>query len=225
VSLLHIENVSKSYRVGKNPVNVLHDINLQITRGEFVAFMGRSGAGKSTLLNILGLLDSEYQGTYLLEGIDVSTLKERRRASFRGTKIGFVFQGFNLLPKLNLAENIELPLIYCGVKRKARKARVEQLMEQFGLADRARHRPGEISGGQKQRVAIARALAPKPAIILADEPTGNLDSTTTGDILQLLKDVHQQGNTLLLITHEDDVARVAQRTIYLKDGKIVTSLS
>lgn len=213
--------LGKSYFLGGERIDVLHNVDLTVGRGAYTAIMGHSGAGKSTLLNILGCLDSPTEGEYLFNGRDVASLSETQLAEVRNREIGFVFQNFNLLPKLDIQGNVELPLIYGGVPRRVRKERVEEILRRFGLWERRDHRPSEISGGQKQRVAIARALIKKPAVILADEPTGNLDSHTTGDILDVLDELHREGNTIVVITHEIDVAARASRRIRIVDGEIV----
>lgn len=211
----------KQYFLGKESIPVLRSINLSVGKGEYVAIMGQSGAGKSTLLNILGCLDKPSSGEYLINGINISSMNESRLAHIRNSEIGFVFQNFNLLPKLDVSGNIELPLIYANISSKERKQRVEAVMKRLGIWERRHHKPNEISGGQKQRVAIARALVKKPSIILADEPTGNLDSHTTLEILTVFKELNDEGNTIVLITHESDVALHAGRTIKLSDGRIV----
>lgn len=211
----------KQYFLGKESIPVLHSINLSIEKGEYVAIMGQSGAGKSTLLNILGCLDKPSSGEYLINSIKISSMNETQLAQIRNNEIGFVFQNFNLLPKLDVSGNIELPLIYANISGKERKLRVEAVMKRLGIWERRHHKPNEISGGQKQRVAIARALVKKPSIILADEPTGNLDSQTTQEILSVLRELNNEGNTIILITHEYEVASNAGRTIKLADGRIV----
>ncbi|KMQ52108.1 macrolide transporter ATP-binding /permease protein [Chitinispirillum alkaliphilum] len=214
-------NLNKSYRLGKQEVPVLKNVNFKVNQGDYVAIMGHSGAGKSTLLNILGCLDIPSSGEYRITGTEISTLSQNQLAEIRSTEIGFVFQNFNLLPKLNLYLNVELPLIYGNVNASERKPRIERVLKMLDIWDRRHHKPNELSGGQKQRAAIARALVKKPSIILADEPTGNLDSHTTGEILNVFSTLHSEGNTILVITHEDEVAAKAQRTIRLDDGRIV----
>lgn len=211
----------KQYFLGKESIPVLRSINLSVEKGEYVAIMGQSGAGKSTLLNILGCLDLPSSGEYLINSIKISSMNETQLAQIRNSEIGFVFQNFNLLPKLDVSGNIELPLIYANISSKERKLRVEAVMKRLGIWERRRHLPNEISGGQKQRVAIARALVKKPSIILADEPTGNLDSQTTQEILSIFRELNNEGNTIVLITHEHDVASNAGRTIKLADGRII----
>ncbi|MBL8026505.1 MAG: ABC transporter ATP-binding protein [Fibrobacteres bacterium] len=211
-------DVKKSYKLADSEVPVLHGITFHVSKGDFVSIMGPSGSGKSTLLNILGCLDIPTSGRYLLNGRDVSTLTESELAEERNKTIGFVFQNFNLLPKLDLAANVELPLIYGNVPRKERKELVERILNRLGIWERRHHKPNEISGGQKQRTAIARALVKNPAIILADEPTGNLDSVTTSEILNLFRELHSEGNTLAIITHEIEVASVTKRQFHIRDG-------
>lgn len=216
--ILQTTNLCKSYYLGKETLQVLFDVNLTVHMGDFVAIMGPSGSGKSTLLNILGCLDTPTSGDYFLNTKSIKGLSQSRLADIRNHDIGFVFQNFNLLPKLNLTANVELPLIYGNVPGEKRKQLVESTLKQLGLWERRNHRPNEISGGQKQRTALARALVKKPSIILADEPTGNLDSTTTQEILNLLHQLHEQGNTILVITHELEVARRAGKIYHLRDG-------
>lgn len=220
--VLETRNLCKSYHLGKEPVPVLFDVNMKVERGEFVAIMGPSGSGKSTLLNIIGCLDTPSSGEYLLGGTNVSLFSQEELAEVRNRRIGFVFQNFNLLPKLTITRNVELPLIYGNVPKGERKDLVEQSLTRLGLWERRQHRPNEISGGQKQRVALARALVKKPSMILADEPTGNLDSSTTAEIMALLKELNREGNTILVITHEQDVADQAQRVLHLLDGRLNT---
>jgi putative ABC transport system ATP-binding protein len=220
-SVLSLNHVYKNYTVGRDTITVLNDVCLSVDKGEFLAIMGHSGAGKSTLLNIIGCLDKPTQGSFLFNGTDVANLSPSRLAVIRNNDIGFVFQNFNLLPKLDVSANVELPLIYANVPAKERRRLVAAILERFGLADRRRHKPNEISGGQKQRVAIARALVKGPSIILADEPTGNLDSRTTEDILKVLEEINREGNTIILITHETDVAKRASRLVHITDGRIV----
>lgn len=217
-AILETKGLRKSYRLGKEEVPVLHGIDFALRRGEYGAIMGPSGSGKSTLLNILGCLDRPSAGQYLIEGALVSSFSENRLADLRARRIGFVFQSFQLLPRLTLAENVELPLQYLGVPRKERRERVAEIMDRLGLGKRGRHLPMEVSGGQRQRAAIARALVKRPALLLADEPTGNLDSTTTAEVLDLFEQLNREGNTILLITHEHDVARKAGRRWRIFDG-------
>jgi len=214
-------SLCKSYALGKEEVKVLHDIDFEVRKGEYVAIMGQSGAGKSTLLNILACLDVPTAGDYFFNGNNINALSESMLADIRNQGIGFVFQNFNLLPKLSVFANVELPLIYGNMARRKRKGEVEEALKRFGLWERRFHKPNEISGGQKQRVAIARALVKKPSIIFADEPTGNLDSTTTEEILKVFDELSGEGHTLIIITHERMVADRAQRVIRLVDGRIV----
>ncbi|MFC1585822.1 ABC transporter ATP-binding protein [Fibrobacterota bacterium] len=216
--ILRTTNLCKSYSLGKETLQVLFDVNIQVRKGEFAAIMGPSGSGKSTLLNIIGCLDTPTSGDFYLNGKSVKGLSQSQLADIRNHDIGFVFQNFNLLPKLNLMANVELPLIYGNVAKNNRRRLVEKTLRQLGLWERRHHRPNEISGGQKQRTALARALVKEPSIILADEPTGNLDSTTTGEIMNLLDKLHEQGHTILVITHEAEVARRAGRVYRLMDG-------
>jgi putative ABC transport system ATP-binding protein len=220
VPVIQTVNLYKSYYLGKETIPVLHDINITVQRGDYFAIMGPSGSGKSTLLNILGCLDTPTAGEYRINGQPVNNYSQNQLASLRNREIGFIFQNFNLLPKLDIVGNVELPLIYANIGKKERLARIEVILRRLGLWERRRHKPNEISGGQKQRVAIARALVKNPSLILADEPTGNLDSTTSFDIMNLIRDLHAEGNTILLITHESDIAAYAPHTIKLKDGRV-----
>lgn len=218
---IKISNVIKHFRLGDVVVEALRGVSVEVERGEFVAIIGPSGSGKSTLMHIIGALDSPTAGKYLLDGEDVSFLSEKDRARIRNEKIGFVFQTFNLLPRYTAAKNVELPLLYGGVSEKKRKERVLSLMEKVGLSDRLEHSPNELSGGQKQRVAIARALANDPEIILADEPTGNLDTKTGNDILEVLLDLNRNDNvTMIIVTHDPEIAAYADRVITLRDGEV-----
>jgi putative ABC transport system ATP-binding protein len=221
-SILQLENIQKSYFLGKQALPVLKGITLDIFKNEYVALMGPSGSGKSTLMNILGCLDSPTSGKYILNGKDVSRMADDDLAEVRNKDIGFVFQQFNLLPRLTAEENVALPLIYSGVSKKERKERAEAVLRKVKLDDRMHHKPNELSGGQCQRVAIARALINNPAIILADEPTGNLDSKTSYEIMDILGKIHSDGNTVILVTHEEDISNFAHRVIRLKDGIIET---
>lgn len=219
--VISMENVNKIYKMGNLEYKALMDINLVIKKGEFVAIIGPSGAGKSTLMNIIGCLDTATNGEYILDGLNTKC-NDNKLAEIRNKKIGFVFQTFNLLPKLNVIENIELPLFYQGVDGRDAKERSLKVIEQVGLLDHAKHKPSELSGGQKQRVAIARALVTDPQIILADEPTGALDSKTGLDILSMFEDMNNKGNTIILITHDRNIALHAKRIVEIKDGKIIS---
>lgn len=221
-ALLELLDIKKSYYLGNQELPVLKGITLDIFKNEYVALMGPSGSGKSTLMNILGCLDSPTGGKYILNGHDVSAMADNDLAAVRNTEIGFVFQQFNLLPRLTAAENVALPLIYAGVSKKDRIERAEAVLAQVKLEDRMHHKPNELSGGQCQRVAIARALINNPAIILADEPTGNLDSKTSHEIMDILGKIHADGNTVILVTHEEDISFFAHRVVRLKDGLVET---
>lgn len=218
--VIRLVNVTRHFKMGALVVRALRGISLSIKRNEFVALMGPSGSGKSTLMNILGCLDTPTSGQYMLNGKDVSRLDDAALAEIRNREIGFIFQTFNLLPKQDALQNVMLPLIYAGVPKQERIVKAKEMLRSVGLADRMDHKPNELSGGQRQRVAFARALINSPAIILADEPTGNLDSETSREIMQLLVDIHRAGNTIVLVTHEADIAAYAQRTIRLIDGKL-----
>lgn len=221
-SILHLENIRKSYYLGKQELPVLKGITLDINKNEYVSLMGPSGSGKSTLMNILGCLDSPTGGRYILNGNDVSRMADDDLAVVRNKEIGFVFQQFNLLPRLTAAENVALPLVYGGIAKRERIERAEAVLEKVKLTDRMHHKPNELSGGQCQRVAIARALINNPAIILADEPTGNLDSRTSYEIMDILGKIHEYGNTVVLVTHEEDISKFSHRIVRLKDGLIET---
>lgn len=222
--ILHLENIYKSYYLGRQELPVLKGITLDIFKNEYVALMGPSGSGKSTLMNILGCLDSPTSGRYILNGQDVSRMEDDDLASVRNSEIGFVFQQFNLLPRLTAAENVALPLLYGGVGRSERLERANAVLMKVGLEDRMQHKPNELSGGQCQRVAIARALINNPSIILADEPTGNLDSKTSYEIMDILGAIHADGNTVIIVTHEEDISKYARRVIRLRDGVIETDI-
>ncbi len=219
--MIELENISKVYRMGKVDVYALRNVTLSIEPGEMIAIIGSSGSGKSTLLNVIGFLDKHSSGKYLFDGSDVSRLNDNKLAEMRNKRIGFVFQDFNLLPRASAVANVELPLIYSGVTRKRRRAM--EALERVGLGERAKHKPTELSGGEQQRVVIARALVNNPSIILADEPTGNLDSVSTGEIVEIFHQLHRDGITVVIVTHEMDIAGQAQRTIRLHDGGIVES--
>ncbi|TDX00422.1 ABC transporter ATP-binding protein [Dinghuibacter silviterrae] len=218
--IIHLQSLSKSYYLGKQELPVLKGIDLDIQKNEYVALMGPSGSGKSTLMNILGCLDSPTSGKYVLNGHDVSQMPDDDLANVRNREIGFVFQQFNLMAGRTAAENVALPLVYAGVSRKERNERAMTMLERVGLADRSHHKPNELSGGQCQRVAIARALINDPAMILADEPTGNLDTKTSVEIMEIFTRIHSQGNTVVLVTHEEDIAGFAHRIVRLRDGVI-----
>ncbi|MEE4198303.1 MAG: ABC transporter ATP-binding protein [Bacteroidales bacterium] len=218
--IIDIKDIIKYYYVGAETIKALRSVSVSINRNEYVAIMGPSGSGKSTLMNILGCLDTPTGGQYILNNKDVSHLDDDELAEIRNKEIGFVFQTFNLLPRYTALENVTLPLIYAGINKEERQEKAEKTLINVGLQDRITHKPNELSGGQRQRVAVARALVNNPSIILADEPTGNLDSKTSMDILNLFKQIHEMGNTIILVTHEEEVARHAHRIIRLKDGKI-----
>lgn len=218
--MIETSEISKIYQMGTQTVQALQSISMHIDKGEYVAFMGPSGSGKSTLMNIIGCLDTPTSGKYVLNSHDVSDLTENELAEIRNKEIGFVFQTFNLLPRASALENVALPLIYAGYGKYDREEQAMQTLEDVGLADRADHKPNELSGGQRQRVAIARALVNNPSIILADEPTGNLDSKTSYGIMDLFQQLHDKGNTIIMVTHEDDIAHYAHRIVRLRDGLI-----
>lgn len=219
-SLIKITNIKRDFVLGNEIVYVLKGIDLEINKGEYVALMGPSGSGKSTLMNLLGCLDTPTSGQYILNGKDVSKMHDDELAEIRNKEIGFVFQTFNLLPRTTALDNVALPMIYAGYSKAERNARASEVLSQVNLADRMDHQPNQLSGGQRQRVAIARALVNKPSIILADEPTGNLDSKTSVEIMNLFGDIHKNGNTVILVTHEEDIAAYAHRVIRLRDGII-----
>ena len=218
--MIDLKNIYKIYKMGENEVYALNDVSLHIDDKEFVSIIGPSGSGKSTLMNMLGCLDVPTKGTYTLDGYDVGSKTDDELAAIRNEKIGFVFQGFNLLPKLTAIENVELPLIYQGISAKERREKAKKALESVGLGDRVDHKPTELSGGQQQRVAIARALVTNPPIILGDEPTGNLDSKSGKEVMEIFKELHRKGNTIILITHDNDVAAQAERVVRIQDGKL-----
>lgn len=220
--VIDIQTIVRNFQLGSEIIHVLKGISLQIHKNEYVALMGPSGSGKSTLMNLLGCLDTPTTGKYILNGTDVSSLSDDELAEIRNKEIGFIFQTFNLLPRSTALENVILPLIYAGYSRSEREAIATKALEQVGLADRMKHKPNELSGGQRQRVAIARALVNSPSILLADEPTGNLDSKTSYEIMGLLHDLHNLGNTIIIVTHEEDIAKHAHRIIRLRDGEVET---
>ncbi|MDX2442324.1 MAG: ABC transporter ATP-binding protein [Bacteroidales bacterium] len=222
--VIEIKNIIKNYYVGTVVVKALRSVSVDIDRNEYVAIMGASGSGKSTLLNLLGCLDTPTEGSYILNGNDVSKMEDNQLAEIRNSEIGFIFQTFNLLPRYNALENVTLPLIYAGKPKSARVKRATEVLDSVGLGDRMDHKPNELSGGQRQRVAVARALVNKPSIILADEPTGNLDSKTSKDIMDLLDDIHELGNTVIVVTHEEDIALRAKRIIRLMDGEVESDI-
>ncbi|MEL6538561.1 MAG: ABC transporter ATP-binding protein [Bacteroidota bacterium] len=219
-SVIQTTDISKEYVMGAETVRALKSISINIDRGEYVAFMGPSGSGKSTLMNIIGCLDTPSGGQYILNGNDVSDLTENDLAEIRNHEIGFVFQTFNLLPRSSALENVALPLVYAGLSKSDRMDRAQDMLASVGLGDRSGHKPNELSGGQRQRVAIARALVNSPSIILADEPTGNLDTKTSYEIMELFQRLHDEGNTIIMVTHEDDIAHYAHRIVWLRDGLI-----
>lgn len=219
--MISIKNLNKIYKNGSVEVHALRDVNLEIAHGEFIAIMGQSGSGKSTLMNIIGCLDRPTSGEYILDGIDISKQGQDELSLVRNKKIGFVFQAFNLIPRTNILRNVELPMIYAKVKSSNRRQRAFELLEKVGLRDRINHVPNELSGGQKQRVAIARALANNPPIILADEPTGNLDTQSSEDIMEIFKSLNNEGNSVILVTHEPEIAKYADRVIVFRDGVII----
>jgi len=221
MALIEVQRVTKLYRLGDNEVRALDRVSTTIEAGEFIAIIGPSGSGKSTLMHILGCLDTPTEGAVIIDGVAITSASTRDLPAIRNQKIGFVFQSFNLLPKLNILQNVELPLVYSGIAGKERAARAQAALESVGLGDRIHHRPSQLSGGQNQRAAVARALVNSPKIILADEPTGNLDTATGAAVLDLLHDLHRQGRTIAIVTHDPGIARVAQRQIVIRDGRIV----
>jgi len=218
--LIHARDLRKTYHVGDQVVHALDGLDLDIRANEYVALMGPSGSGKSTLMNMLGCLDSPTSGTYILNGQDVSRLEDDALAEIRNREIGFVFQTFNLLPRYTALENVALPMVYAGIPKAERQDRAREVLAQVGLGDRMDHRPNELSGGQRQRVAVGRALVMKPSIILADEPTGNLDTATSEEVMELFGEIQKAGNTVILVTHEEDIAAYAHRTVRLRDGRV-----
>ena len=219
--IITVDKVNKTYKNGSLELQVLKNISFKVDKGEFLAIMGSSGSGKSTMMNILACLDSQYEGTYILDGIDISKLTENQLSEIRNKKIGFIFQSFNLLARLSALENVELPLVYSSVPKAERHKRAAELLEMVGLKDRMHHKPNELSGGQRQRVAIARALVNDPSIILADEPTGNLDSKSEEEIIEILQELNRMGKTIVIVTHEPNIGDIAQRKIVFKDGEII----
>lgn len=222
--VIAIQNITKYYQMGQEIIKALDGVSLDIYRNEYVALMGPSGSGKSTLMNILGCLDTPTSGSYSIRNQEVSSMTDNELAEIRNKEIGFVFQTFNLLPRLTAWENVAMPLIYAGVGKARRQERALQVLSMVGLGERSNHKPNELSGGQRQRVAIARALVNDPAIILADEPTGNLDTKTSHEIMRILADIHQKGNTIILVTHEEDIALHARRIVRMRDGKIESDM-
>jgi len=220
-SVITIKDLNKTYKNGSVEVHALKDVNLEIQHGEFIAVMGQSGSGKSTLMNILGCLDRPTSGEYLLEGINIKDQSQDELSLIRNKKIGFVFQAFNLIPRTDVLRNVELPMIYAKQKTSYRRARAIELLEKVGLGDRTHHLPNELSGGQKQRVAIARALANNPPIILADEPTGNLDTQSSDEIMEIFRDLNKEGSSIILVTHEPEIAEYADRVIVFRDGRLI----
>jgi putative ABC transport system ATP-binding protein len=219
-TVIDIQAIGKTYRIGEVEVHALRSVDLNIKKGEYVALMGPSGSGKSTLMNVLGCLDTPSRGTYVLNGTQVSKMTDNELAEIRNKEIGFIFQTFNLLARNTAIDNVALPLVYAGVNKKERISRAEKTLTDVGLGDRMEHKPNELSGGQRQRVAIARALVNNPSIILADEPTGNLDTKTSHEIMDLLEQIHENGNTVIIVTHEEDIAKRAKRIVRLRDGVV-----
>ena len=219
--IITVDNINKTYKNGSLELQVLKNISFKVDKGEFLAIMGSSGSGKSTMMNILGCLDNQYEGRYILDGIDISKSTENELSEIRNKKIGFIFQSFNLLPRFTALENVELPLVYSSIPKEERHKRANELLEMVGLKERTHHRPNELSGGQRQRVAIARALANNPSIILADEPTGNLDSKSEEEIIEILQKLNKMGKTIVIVTHEPSIGEIAERKIVFKDGEII----
>lgn len=222
--IIRLEDIRRIYRVGNQEVRALDGVSLSVSKNEYVAIMGPSGSGKSTLMNILGCLDSPSSGHYILNGVDVSEMEDGELADVRNREIGFVFQSFNLLPRYNALENVALPMVYAGVPARERMERAAAALESVALSERMDHKPNELSGGQKQRVALARALINNPSIILADEPTGNLDTHTSIEIMRLFEEIHSRGNTVIVVTHEEDIAAYARRIIRLRDGRVESDM-
>lgn len=224
MAVIELKNIIKEYKLGKEKLRVLHGIDLTVKAGEFIALMGPSGSGKSTLMNIIGCLDTPSAGEYTLQNQQVSSLKDDELAKVRNESIGFIFQNFNLMPKMTALANVELPLVYAGINSKKRKEKAEASLTNVGLADRMTHKPNELSGGQKQRVAVARSLVNNPSLLLADEPTGNLDTATSIEIMNLFHQLHDAGNTIIIVTHEEDIAQHAYRIIRLTDGRVSSDI-
>jgi putative ABC transport system ATP-binding protein len=222
--IIRIEGLTKHYRIGDEVIKALNGVDLSIRKNEYVALMGPSGSGKSTIMNIIGCLDTPTSGSYFLNGPDVAQLSDNELAEIRNKEIGFVFQTFNLLPRYSALDNVALPLVYAGIPKEERQERAKQALISVGLGDRLHHKPNELSGGQRQRVAVARALVNRPSIILADEPTGNLDTKTSHEIMGLFDDIHAAGNTIVIVTHEEDIARMARRIVRMRDGKVESDL-
>ena len=225
MALIDLQEIFKIYKMGSTEIYALDGLECSIEEGEYVALMGPSGSGKSTLMNVIGCLDSPTSGTYLLNGTNVSSMTDDELASVRNLEIGFVFQSFNLLPRTTAIENVALPLVYAGISKSERLKRAQESLDKVGLGDRTDHKPNELSGGQRQRVAIARALVNNPSIVLADEPTGNLDTKSSLEIMKIFEDIHNAGNTVVMVTHEEDIAKYAKRTIRMRDGKLESQLA